>query len=199
MIDPAIRRAVEEYLLEMIEGKREKKHFGEIAKEFNEKFNTNVLNKNNVYSWYKKLLEKRGGRTLPKEAREVDVQVTEGERYAQVFELFKKSKSPVEVVMECKLSPGFVIEAYKKYREMEELGEKVECFTVPCSRCGQLLERKSTDEDWDTSVKPALKTAFGDRYHEGCPKQVRPPPNISTRIVEVHPQTDFIKTEEKKE
>lgn len=35
----------------MIEGKREKKSFSQIAKEFNLEYNTNVLNKHNVFSW----------------------------------------------------------------------------------------------------------------------------------------------------
>ena len=169
MIDSKIRNAVEEYLLEMIEGKREKRHFSEIAKAFNEKFNTSVLNKNNVYLWNKQLLEKKGGSALPKEAREVEqVQVTEGERCAQVFSLFEMGKDPVAVTIELKLLPKQVMNDYNQYKEMKELGEKVEHFTVICSKCGQLVERKSTDRRWDELVKPALKNTFGSFYHEGC-------------------------------
>jgi hypothetical protein len=55
MIDPRIRKAVEEALREMIEGKREMEHFSLVAIEFNEKFHITVLNKPVVYSWFKQL------------------------------------------------------------------------------------------------------------------------------------------------
>ncbi len=65
-------------------------------------------------------------------------------------------------------APEIIKELWNSWIMMKEKVRNYAFFTTKCSVCSRLVYYNSTDEDWETKVKPELIKAFGNWIHGEC-------------------------------
>jgi len=120
MINQKIRKAVEEALREMIEGKREWISLSQIAVEFNEKFHTDVLKKFNIFPWKKSLIQRMEIEKALQKKENEKVAKEEVVMVDQVFPERLKERLPVEEdqtkPIERDIKPKMQLEYYEDHK-----------------------------------------------------------------------------------
>jgi hypothetical protein len=86
-----------------------------------------------------------------------------------VFSQFKNQKAQLASERVSLKNERTQLETVKKNLENERKKlDEIERFTVPCPGCGESMEFKSTDSDWNNKIKPRLAKTFCIHTHKGC-------------------------------